>query len=61
MNYYIYDCNGQIVGNPKGYATMRGACRAEKNKTRILWDRFYAKRDSGSTDNTVSIIRQGKA
>ena len=22
---YIFDCMGQIVGNPKGYRTMRGA------------------------------------
>ena len=25
MRFYIRDCNDQIVGNPKGYATMRGA------------------------------------
>ena len=24
-NYFIYDCTGQIVGNPKGYPTYRGA------------------------------------
>jgi hypothetical protein len=23
--FYIRDCNDQIVGNPNGYATMRGA------------------------------------
>lgn len=23
--FYIRDCNDTIVGNPKGYATMRGA------------------------------------
>jgi hypothetical protein len=25
MVFFIRDCNGRIVGNPKGYATMRGA------------------------------------
>lgn len=24
-NFFIRDCNDNIVGNPKGYATMRGA------------------------------------
>lgn len=23
--YFIFDCNGKIVGNPKGYATNKGA------------------------------------
>ena len=23
--HFIYDCNGQTVGNTKGYATFRGA------------------------------------
>lgn len=25
--FYILDCNGDKVGNVKGYATMRGACQ----------------------------------
>lgn len=25
MMFFIRDCNNQIVGNPKGYKTMRGA------------------------------------
>lgn len=25
MRFFIRDCNGQIVGNPKGYETHRGA------------------------------------
>jgi hypothetical protein len=25
MRFYIRDCNSQIVGNPKGYETHRGA------------------------------------
>lgn len=27
--YFIYDCNGKVVGNPKGYATFKGAERQQ--------------------------------
>lgn len=27
QNFFIFDCQGTIVGNPKGYATIRGAER----------------------------------
>lgn len=33
--YFIRDCNDEIVGNPKGYKTMKGA-------TREAWGRHYA-------------------
>lgn len=39
--FYIKDCYGNIVGNPKGYKTMRGAkAQADSVKTKIgkhLW------------------------
>lgn len=39
--FYIKDCYGNIVGNPKGYKTMRGAkAQADSAKTKIgkqLW------------------------
>ena len=35
MRVYIKDCNGDIIGNPKGYRTMKGA-------TREAWGRHYA-------------------
>jgi hypothetical protein len=48
MKYFIYDCHGQIVGNPKGYATFRGASRIESGRNSevraLLWDRFTEKR-----------------
>jgi hypothetical protein len=48
MKYFIYDCHGQIVGNPAGYRTFIGASRVEsgrKSKVRaLLWDRFTEKR-----------------
>lgn len=48
MKYFIYDCHGHIVGNPKGYATFRGASRIESGRNSevraLLWDRFTEKR-----------------
>lgn len=35
MRVYIKDCNGEVIGNPKGYRTMKGA-------TREAWGRHYA-------------------
>lgn len=34
--FFIYDCYGNKVGNPKGYRTMRGAmAQADSVKTKI--------------------------
>lgn len=30
--YFILDCKGNIVGNPKGYRTIRGAIREQDKK-----------------------------
>lgn len=45
--FFIRDCNDQIVGNPNGYQTMRGA-QAQVNKRtapayRAIWDAYYAR------------------
>ena len=46
--YFIRDCNDQIVGNPKGYRTFRGANQqAHSTRSKVnaeIWARFYAKR-----------------
>ena len=60
MNYYIRDCNGQIIGNPRGYRTFRGASQQEKRLAPLIWARYWQKRDSGSTDNHLSSISQRK-
>ena len=60
MNYFVYDCNRNIVGNPKGYKTFRGAAWVEKRHKGALWNAYFAYRDNGGTDNTVSIIQQGE-
>jgi hypothetical protein len=42
--FFIFDCNGSIVGNPKGYATHKGAqqqANCEKTKTwGQLWNSY---------------------
>lgn len=47
--YFIYDCNGQVCGNSKGYATYKGA-EAQANSTRRpagrhIWQAFNLKSD----------------
>lgn len=62
--YFIFDCNGQIVGNPKGYKTHKGAqtqCNLKYDKqTKImalLWDRFHAEANMGNKKTRIYSIR----
>jgi hypothetical protein len=45
-HFFIFDCTGQVVGNPKGYATHTGATnQANSVKTkagRAIWDAYHA-------------------
>ena len=45
--YFIFDCNGKVVGNPKGYATFKGAYRQQNLKGspayNAIWAAFNAK------------------
>ncbi len=47
--YFITDCYGNIVGNPKGYKTYRAADIQSKKKgspaCKAIWDNFNAKSD----------------
>ena len=40
-HFFIFDCTGQVVGNPKGYATHKGAsAQANGSNTpasRAIW------------------------
>ena len=47
--FFIYDCNGAIVGNPKGYPTLRGASRQANSRALqdLLWSRFEASKVDG--------------
>lgn len=54
MRFYIRDCQGNIVGNSKGYATMKGANYALKRYLeQKLWQRFYEVVDSGKIDSNL--------
>ena len=58
--YFIRDCNDEIVGNPKGYRTFRGANQqAHSTRSKVygeLWRRYYAKRKEKPDWNFVSRI-----
>ena len=56
MRYFIFDCNNQLIGNPKGYKTMRGARQQKKRLAPLIWERYERKRESGSKDNTLCTI-----
>lgn len=60
MNYYIYDCFGELVGNPKGYRTYSGAARQEKRLYRALWDAFDKMKEIKPQNILICRIRQGK-
>lgn len=59
--FFIRDCNSTIVGNPKGYRTMRGAVR-EQNRPgskafRAIWEAYDARPDGSKSFNLVSSVR----
>jgi hypothetical protein len=62
--FFIFDCNGDIVGNPKGYKTHKGAatqCNIDKRcHTKImciLMNRFYALNEIDQTKTRIFSIR----
>jgi hypothetical protein len=62
--FFIFDCNNDIVGNPKGYKTHKGAqaqCNLDRSKpTKImslLWDRFHAKAQMTGDKTRIYSIR----
>jgi hypothetical protein len=58
--YFIYDCNGVVIGNPKGYRTFRGASRQANGKTKVnneIWTRFYVRTDkSNNFVNSIKLV-----
>ena len=54
--FYIFDCNNQIIGNPKGYATIKGASRWANTRCmqNLIWSTFDARADKSKT--TVWLI-----
>lgn len=57
--FYIYDCTGSLVGNPKGYKTFRGAANQTQGRAKVcreIWARFYSRVDQ--TDNHIFSVSQ---
>jgi hypothetical protein len=55
--FFIYDCEGRIVGNPKGYRTMRGAIQQQDRKNSPAWRAIWAAFDSRQDKNSALISR----
>lgn len=57
--YFIYDCTGAIVGNPKGYRTFKGANKQANGKTKImseLWCIYLANKQTNPDNKTINRI-----
>ena len=51
LKFFIFDCDDNLVGNPKGYATIKGAshwAKGQKMQT-LLWNRFDSRQDKTKT------------
>lgn len=59
-NFFIFDCEGNIVGNPKGYRTMKGAQRQQNSHNskvyRQLWGAYENRTGAALESNLVSKI-----
>lgn len=57
--FFIRDCNYQIVGNPNGYRTMRGAAQQRDQRGspayRAIWAAVENNRDE--TNNMICSIQ----
>lgn len=63
MPFFIRDCNGVIVGNPKGYTSHYQADKQANIKGskayNAIWNAYHAKLTLGHQDNLVYSIKQG--
>ena len=64
-NFYIFDCNDTIVGNPKGYPTIKGAIiqerKAGSKAYTAIAQAYYMREASGSQKRNLSSIRRIEA
>ena len=61
--YYIFDCNGKLIGNPFGYKT-HSAASAQTNRRgytvyEAIWRAFRAARQANPEFKLVNMIKQG--
>lgn len=55
--FYIFDCNDNIVGNPKGYRTMRGAQAQTNNLRSKIYRQLWAAFETQSARDPIGYIR----
>lgn len=55
-NFFIFNVNGEIIGNPKGYRTIKGA-EMQANR-RPLIDQIYAATDASDSNLLFEIKRK---
>jgi len=62
-NYYIFDCNGQMLGNPSGYKTHSAAsAQTNRKDTTVyirIWRAFRTAKALNPNFNLVCSIKQG--
>ena len=62
MRYFIFDCTGTIVGNPKGYRTFKGAnIQANRKGTKAhkaIVEAFYRARAANPEHQLIHRIGQ---
>lgn len=60
MKYFIRDCNGEIVGNLRGYATFKGAERQtdiiDSKAYKQIYDAFNSRTNKAS--NLLLTVKQ---
>jgi len=60
--YYIFDCNGKLIGNPFGYKTI-GTATAQTNKRGSvhgqIWRAFRMAQQTNPDHKLVNMIKQG--
>jgi hypothetical protein len=62
--FYIFDCNGRIVGNPRGYRDIRQATKQQNLKGspayRAIWQAYDARKKQDPEWTRVSCVNEGK-
>lgn len=61
--YYIFDCNGKLIGNPFGYKTHSAAAAQTHRRGytvyEAIWRAFRAARHANPEFKLVNMIKQG--
>lgn len=64
-NFFIFNCKDEIVGNPKGYPTIKGAIKQQNTigskAYNGIWDAFYELEAMNAGNRNISTIHQIEA